>query len=161
MCVEKIEIAERAKRLREINMNKWQGSVTLSALLSVAFVVLLLTGCATSGLEATGKPGAEKEFAKHLVIHNESLAGAVMISDMLSRKSGDLLEVNVVLTNLTSTDKSMQYRFSWFDADNFEVEQDSRAWVPVVLHGNASVSMKAVAPTAAVTTYKLNVRELK
>ena len=120
-----------------------------------------LSACATSGMEATGRPMEQSEMAKHLVIHNESLAGAVMITDMLSRKSGDLIEVNVVLTNLTSTDKSMQYRFSWFDADNFEVEQDSRSWTPVVLHGNASVSMKAVAPNAAVTTYKLNVRELK
>jgi uncharacterized protein YcfL len=122
--------------------------------------MVLMAGCATSGLEATGKPGANPEFAKHLVIHNESLANAVIITDMLSRRSGDLLEVNVVLTNLTSSDKNIQYRFSWFDADNFEVEQGSRSWNPVVLHGNESVSMKAVAPNTNVKTYKVNVREL-
>jgi uncharacterized protein YcfL len=123
-------------------------------------IMVLMAGCATSGLEATGKPGANPEFAKHLVIHNESLANAVIITDMLSRRSGDLLEVNVVLTNLTSSDKNIQYRFSWFDADNFEVEQGSRSWNPVVLHGNESVSMKAVAPNTNVKTYKVNVREL-
>ena len=123
-------------------------------------LTLLMAGCATSGLEATGKPGADPELAKHLVIHNESLAKAIIITDMLSRRSGDLLEVNVVLTNLTSTDKNIQYRFSWFDADNFEVEQDSRSWNPVVLHGHASVTMKAVAPNDKVKTYKVNVREL-
>lgn len=122
--------------------------------------LLMLGGCATSGLEATGKPDANPEFAKHLVIHNESLANVVMITDMLSRRSGDLLEVNVVLTNLSSTDKNIQYRFSWFDADNFEVEQGSRSWNPVVLHGHDSVTMKAVAPNASVKTYKVNVREL-
>lgn len=127
---------------------------------AVVSLMLLLGGCATSGLEATGQPEANPEFAKHLVIHNESLANAVMITDMLSRRSGDLLEVNVVLTNLTSSDKNIQYRFSWFDADNFEVEQDSRSWNPVVLHGHASVTMKAVAPNARVETYKVNVREL-
>lgn len=134
-------------------MNIWRCSVVVG-------LILLLGGCATSGLEATGKPDANPEFAKHLVIHNESLANAVMITDMLSRRSGDLLEVNVVLTNLTSTDKNIQYRFSWFDADNFEVEQGSRSWNPVVLHGHASVTMKAVAPNTKVTTYKVNVREL-
>ena len=127
---------------------------------SIVGLMLLFAGCATSGLEATGKPGADPEFAKHLVIHNESLANAVMITDMLSRRSGDLLEVNVVLTNLTSSDKNIQYRFSWFDADNFEVEQGSRSWNPVVLHGHESVSMKAVAPNTNVKTYKVNVREL-
>lgn len=134
-------------------MNIWRCSVVMG-------LILLLGGCATSGLEATGKPDANPEFAKHLVIHNESLANAVMITDMLSRRSGDLLEVSVVLTNLTSTDKNIQYRFSWFDADNFEVEQGSRSWNPVVLHGHASVTMKAVAPNTKVTTYKVNVREL-
>lgn len=134
-------------------MNIWRCSVVMG-------LILLLGGCATSGLEATGKPNANPEFAKHLVIHNESLANAVMITDMLSRRSGDLLEVSVVLTNLTSTDKNIQYRFSWFDADNFEVEQGSRSWNPVVLHGHASVTMKAVAPNTKVTTYNVNVREL-
>jgi uncharacterized protein YcfL len=124
--------------------------------------VVLLAGCATtSGIEATGKPMGDPKFAKHLVIHNEALAGKVIITDMLSRFTGGLLQVNVVLTNLTSTDKDLQYRFSWFDADNFEVEQGSRAWAPITLHGNASASLQAVAPNASVKSYKVNVRELK
>lgn len=128
--------------------------------IAIAGLTMLMAGCATSGLEATGKPGANPEFAKHLVIHNESLANAIIITDMLSRQSGDLLEVNVVLTNLTSSDKNIQYRFSWFDSDNFEVEQGSRSWNPVLLHGHESVTMKAVAPNNKVKTYKVNVREL-
>lgn len=134
------------------SMKIWHSSLVVG-------VLLLVGGCTTAGLEATGKPDANPEFAKHLVINNESLANAVMITDMLSRRSGDLLEVNVVLTNLTSSDKNIQYRFSWFDADNFEVEQESRGWTPVVLNGHASVTMKAVAPNTKVTTYKVNVRE--
>jgi uncharacterized protein YcfL len=126
-------------------------------------VVVLLAGCATtSGMEATGKPMGDPKFAKHLVIHNEALAGKVIITDMLSRVSGGgLLQVNVVLTNLTSSDKDLQYRFSWYDADSFEVEQGSRAWNPITLHGNASASLQAVAPNASVKSYKVNVRELK
>lgn len=121
-------------------------------------VVLMVAGCATSGMEATGKPGDDK-YAKHLVIHNESLANKIIITDMHSRVTGGLMEAEVVLTNQTSTDKSMQYQFSWFDKDNFEVEQGSRAWIPVTLFGKASVSLKAVAPNPSVTTYKVNVRE--
>jgi uncharacterized protein YcfL len=128
---------------------------------SLSFVlVLVTTGCATSGIEATGKPMGDPEYAKHLVIHNESLAGNVTITDMQSRVTGGLLEVNVVLTNLTSTDKNIQYQFSWYDADNFEVEQGSRSWTPVTLNGHANVSMKAVAPNPSVKSYKVNVREM-
>jgi len=128
-----------------------------SALLSG---VLLLAGCATSGIEATGKTEGDPEYAKHLVIHNEPLAKAITITDMKSRFKGGLLEVNVELSNLSSSDKSIQYRFSWYDDDNFEVEQGSRSWIPVVLHGKSSINMQAVAPNPSVTTYKVNVREL-
>lgn len=122
-------------------------------------MLLAMAGCATSGIEATGKPGAGDKYAKHLVIHNESLANKITITDMHSRVVGGLLEAEVVLTNQTSTDKNVQYRFSWFDKDNFEVEQGSRAWNPVTLFGNANVSLRAVAPNPTVTTYKVNVRE--
>ncbi|MDT8383317.1 MAG: YcfL family protein [Gammaproteobacteria bacterium] len=128
--------------------------------LSCVGVVLMLAGCATSGIEAIGKPMGDPEFAKHLVIHNESLAGDVTITEMNSRVTGGVLEVDVVLTNLTSSHKNIQYLFSWYDADNFEVEQGSRSWTPVTLNGHASTSMKAVAPNPSVKSYKVNVREL-
>jgi len=131
--------------------------VKLSALLSG---VVLLAGCATSGIEGTGKTEGDPEYAKHLVIHNEPLAKAITITDMKSRFKGDLLEVNVVLSNLTSSDKNIQYRFAWYDGDDFEVEQEGRSWIPVVLHGKSSTTMRAVAPNPSVKTYKVNVREL-
>ncbi|MBL1274784.1 MAG: YcfL family protein [Ectothiorhodospiraceae bacterium] len=138
-------------------MNRvWKLILQPALLLAVVFVA----GCATSGIEATGKPMGDPKFAKHLVIHNETLAGDIIISDMQSRVTGDLLEVNVILTNLTSSDKHIQYRFSWFDSDNFEVEQGSRSWTPVTLNGNADTSMKAVAPNPSVNVYKVNVREM-
>ncbi len=121
---------------------------------------LWLAGCATSGMEATGTPGADPEFAKHLVIHNESLANNVIIRDMRTRLNGGLLEVNVVLANLTSTDKRIQYRFSWFDDADFEVEAGSGAWTPLLLNGFGQKGMRALAPNPTVTTYKVNVREL-
>jgi len=121
-----------------------------------------LGGCATSGIEAEGKPSDDPKYAKNLVIHNEALADKIIIQEMHTRvaRSG-LLEVNLVLANLTSTDKNIQYRFSWYDADNFEVEKDSRAWTPVVLHGKSKSNMQGLAPNPTVTTYKVNIRELK
>jgi uncharacterized protein YcfL len=128
--------------------------------IGLAVLVLALAGCATSGIEAIGKPTGDPQFAKHLVVHNETLAGKIIITKMNTRFTGDLLEVDVVLSNLSSSDKSVQYQFSWFDENDFEVEQGSRPWVPITLHGNASVSLQAVAPNASVKTYKINIRDL-
>lgn len=125
----------------------------------LSFVLALgLSGCSTSGIDAIGKPHAEND-QKHLVVHNETLANKVTISAMRTRTTAGQLEVSLTLKNLTSRDKNMQYRFSWFDKDQFEVEPESEHWEPVVLHGAAIVELRALAPNPSVTSYKLNVRE--
>jgi uncharacterized protein YcfL len=137
--------------------------VTKSGLaLLLCINLLALYGCAstTSGMVATGKPGGDPKYAKHLVINNDPLAEAIIIEQMNTRMTGGVLEVSLSLANLTSRDISAQYRFSWYDDANFEVEQGSRAWTPVILHGKSSTSMQARAPNPTVTTYKVNVREL-
>jgi len=127
------------------------------------FGVVVLTGmlgaCSTSGIEAIGTPD-DPDVKKHLLIHNDALANKVTISNMRSRmvRNGDLLEVSLTLTNLTSRDKAVQYRFSWFDSDEFEVEAGVEAWTPVNLHGKGSVSVNGVAPNSAVKSYRLNVK---
>lgn len=122
-------------------------------------VLAVISACATSGIEATGKPMGDPKFAKHLVIHNEPLADNIIITDMHTRTVGGLLEVSVVLENLTNTDQQIQYQFSWYSQDNFEVEQGTEPWTPTTLHGKSTFQMQAVAPNPAVTTYKVNVRE--
>lgn len=125
------------------------------------FAVLLLAtslvACSTSGIEAIGKPD-DAEVKKHLLIHSDALANKVTISDMRSREVGGLLEVNLKLANLTSSDKAVEYRFSWFDADEFEVEAGTNAWTPVSLHGAQSVTVRGVAPNGSVKSYRLNVK---
>lgn len=124
-----------------------------------ALGALTLSACTTSGLEAVGKPGDPK-YAKHLIIHNEPLADTITITDMDNRSVGGLLEARVELSNLSGSDVNIQYKFTWFDADNFEVDPGADAWTPLSLHGHASASIKAVAPNPTVTSYKVNVREL-
>ncbi len=120
-------------------------------------LVTLLNGCSTSGIEAIGKPD-DADVKKHLLIHNDALAKNITISDMRSREVGGLLEVNLKLTNLTSSDKAVAYRFSWFDGDEFEVEIGTDAWTPVSLHGAQSMSVHGVAPNGSVKSYRLNVK---
>ena len=139
-------------------------------ILGLLLGALLVAGCATSGIEATVSSTAEPEYDKHLVLHNGSLANKVIIQELNTRKTACVvvegrsicvLEVSAVLANRTGTNKSIQYRFSWYDADNFEVEKGSRSWTPVTLSGKSTINMQAVAPNPTVTTYKINVKELK
>lgn len=123
-----------------------------------ALLIVWLSGCATSGLEMVADPDAEVN-QKHLIIHNDSLASQVIITSVQTRTINNLLEANLTIKNLTSRDKHMQYRFSWFDADKFEVEAGVENWVPIIMHGAAEVNIKGLAPNETVRSFKLNVRE--
>ena len=134
-------------------MNNWFRSAVL-------MTVILSTGCVTSGIEAIGRP-SDANVKKHLIIHNEPLADKITISKMRSRTAGDLLSVEITLTNLSSRDMNIQYRFSWYDADDFEVEQGKHSWTPLTLHGYADSNLQALAPSPSVKSYKVNVREIR
>lgn len=151
---------ECRKPLHSLKLTQEDKTMNFMKLSAVLMGLVLLAGCATSGMVATGKTTGDPKLAKHLVIHNETLAVNITITEMKTRFKGGLLEVDVELTNLSGSDQSIQYRFSWFDSDNFEVEQGTRPWVPAVLNGNTTINMQAVAPNTSVKTYKVNVREL-
>ena len=130
-------------------------------LLSGVLSIVAMSACSsTSGMVATHRSTGDPKFAKHLEINNSALEGDVIITNMRMRRTGDLLDVQVELTNLTGSDQNIQYKFAWFDEDNFEVDKDSRAWTPILIHGNDKVTMSAVAPNPRASTYKLIVREL-
>ena len=133
----------------------------LDKILVVTLLVVSVAGlssCTTSGLEAIGKPDAEVD-QKHLVIHNDNLASSITIAAINNRQVGDLLEAHIALANLSSSDKNVQYRFTWFDTDDFPVAPDDTGWTPVTLYGAATVNLKGLAPNTSVTSFKLNVRE--
>jgi len=123
--------------------------------------IAVISACSsTSGMVATHRSTGDPQFAKHLEINNSALEGDVIITNMRMRRTGDLLDVQVELTNLTGSDQNIQYKFAWYDDDNFEIDKDGRAWTPVLIHGNDKVTMSAVAPNPRASTYKLIVREL-
>jgi len=127
------------------------------------FTIMAFMGCATktSGMKAIGQQEGNAEFSKHLIIDNDPLAAVIIIEDMNTRMNGGVLEVSVSLANISDRDINAQYQFSWYDKDNFQVEQGTRAWTPIVLHGKSKTSMQALAPNTTVSTYKVNVRELR
>ncbi len=130
----------------------------ITALLLIASSAL--GGCATSGIEAVGRPSTP-EAEKRLIIHNEPLAEKITVSSMRTRTAGDLLAVEATLTNLSSRDIRIQYRFSWYDAADFEVEPGKHGWTPVTLHGRASLHIQGIAPTPVVRSYRIHIRETR
>lgn len=133
---------------------------TLLSLLSI----LLVTACknvppVTSGIGSDQITPAQ-EYKKHLQLHNPALAKQLYISDIKSRTSNNLLEVNLTLTSTYKKSQQLQYQLQWFDKQGFAIETGKSAWKPLELHGMQTATVAGLAPTTQVDTFSIYVREV-
>ncbi len=135
--------------------------------ITVTFFVLLASGIALSGCQniqpVTSGMGTDKitqgdNFAKHLEVHNPELKKQLQISDIKSRKTNDLLEINLALTSTYKKSLKLQYHFNWFDKDGFVIESRKTAWKPLDLHGFQTTTLRGLAPSVDVASFSVYVR---
>ncbi|TWX65660.1 DUF1425 domain-containing protein [Colwellia demingiae] len=136
-----------------------------SALLIAALTAtLLISGCknvppVTSGMGSDQIAPGQK-FSKHLQVHNPELGKKLHISDIRSRTSNELLEINLSLTSTYEKTLKLQYQFTWFDKDGFVIEAGKSPWQPLDLHGMQTATVPGLAPTTQVASFSLYVREV-
>ncbi len=136
-----------------------------SALLIAALTAtLLISGCknvppVTSGMGSDQIAPGQK-FSKHLQVHNPELGNKLHISDIRSRTSNELLEINLSLTSTYEKTLKLQYQFTWFDNEGFVIEAGKSPWQPLDLHGMQTATVPGLAPTTQVASFSLYVREV-
>jgi uncharacterized protein YcfL len=141
-------------------MKKLMGISVVTVLSSVLFI-----GCADTTPPTTSGTGTSAmtqgdDFSKHLKIDNPELALKLNIADVKSRKTNDLLEINLQLASTFEKSLKLQYHFNWFDAQGFVIESRKTAWKPVELHGFQSTTLRGVAPNEQVASFNVYVREI-
>lgn len=113
----------------------------------------------TSGLGTDViQPG--DDYAKRLQVDNAELAKQLKITDIKTRLSNDLLEVNLQLSSQFEKSLKLQYHFNWFDAQGFVVEAQKTPWKAIELHGMQTISLRGLAPNEEVESFTLYVREV-
>jgi len=113
----------------------------------------------TSGLGSEQIVPGQK-YTKHLQVHNEQLGEQLHISDIKSRKTNDLLEINLSLTSTYEKSLQLQYQFQWFDQDGFAIEAGKSPWQSLELHGMQTITVAGLAPSIKVASFSLYVREV-
>ena len=134
------------------------------AFIAVFLTSVLVVGCknvppVTSGT-GTSKIVQGDDFSQHLEVHNPDLADKLQITDIKSRKTNDLLEVNLELTSSYKKSLQLQYHFNWFDTEGFVIEPGKAAWKPLELHGFQTATLRGIAPTTTVASFSVYVREV-
>lgn len=134
--------------------------VKLVLIIFVGTAVML--GCAkpvTSGI-GSSQMTASDNYKVHLKLDNPKLAKKLQITNVITRKNNDLLQLNLELSSKYKKSQSLQYHFEWFDEQGFAVEAGKAPWNPLDLHGFAVINLDALAPSVKASKFKVYVREV-
>ena len=132
-------------------------------LVVAAVAAALAAGCAspnTSGLTVGAEVDEDGNLQQVLQVDNARLARQLQVKDMtVGQTKNGLMKVSVQLTSKQNKSIVAQSKFAWFDADGAEIDPDTDAWRPLVLHGKETRTVQGAAPNGSATSFRLRVRE--
>lgn len=79
------------------------------------------------------------------------------VTDMRAVRRDGLLRVQVTVSNESSANEQLYYRFRWLDADGFVV-WDEEPWKPETIYGLQHKVLVGIAPTFKAVDFRLEVQ---
>ena len=144
-------------------MKKTETMMAIRWVAPLFLVIIGLTGCAShsvneSTYSVTQAADGTYQVSENFFVNNLKLARGIRVSDQSSKFAGDLLMVQVTLVSLYDDTQDYKYKFSWCDADGFEIDSGSSSWLPLTMYGSQTKQIKGVAPNPSVKQFKLMLR---
>ncbi len=115
-------------------------------------ILLLLSTSLSLNAMAQHEPGTPLPVAAKVALRGE--ANSVRIPEIRVARRNDILIVQSDLRNVGNTDRTVFYRYRWLDSIGSQVG-DGESWKQMTLMGQAQQTVKSVAPSAAVTDFRL------
>jgi len=119
---------------------------------SVKKLLLALTSTLALGAFAQHDPGTPPAVAAKVALRGD--ANGVRIPEMRVVRRNDILIAQTDLYNTVNTDRTVFYRYRWLDSIGSQVG-DGESWKQMTLMGQAQQTVKSVAPSSAVTDFRL------
>ena len=76
------------------------------------------------------------------------------VTDLRATKKDNLLRIQAEVTNLSTGNQQLYYRFKWLDADGFTV-WDEEPWKPLLIYGSQKQIINVSSPTFKATDFRL------
>ena len=133
----------------------------IKKIIAISFIVFIISGCATSSSPSTypahkSASNVLRSATNEYIINNIPLDYKVSIVGYNSRFVNDLLEVQVDLKNHKQRQYELEYRVRWFDDSGFEVE--ATPWLPLTINAMEFRSIKQIAHSPQVESFKFYIR---
>lgn len=130
------------------------------ALVAVAATIGTV-GCVrpANHLEVVTDAASAATTDQRIVVSSRALDRRVRFGEVVSRKEGLILHVQVSLENTTSSVVPFEYRWEWTDGSGFQLGDTLSSWQPAVLNGNERKLMTGTGPGPSATSFRLYVRD--
>jgi len=131
----------------------------LSCLLVGIVTACLFTACTTVNTVERAAPAGQRQMVNDKrIITDGGLNRSVRIVGV-NEVPGEFLKIQVELLNSTSSLKSFNYRFEWFDANGVLVNTPASTYISRQIEGKESIFISAVAPVASAKDFRLKLIE--
>lgn len=123
---------------------------------AAAASLALLTGCASTvnTVERAAPIGQRQMVNDKRIITDAGLNRAVRIVGV-NETPGEFLKIQVELLNTTSSLKSFNYRFEWFDQNGIIINTPTSTFISRQIEAKESLFISAVAPTPTAKDFRL------
>lgn len=122
------------------------------------FLLIFLSACEnTSGI---GLRPTDALYENNLIIKNKQLGKKLIITDVKTKSTSDLMDVVVTLSSQYKKTQYVQYQFDWYDEHGFVIGGNHSPWQAISIFGYANVHLPALAPVSHATRFSLEVREV-
>lgn len=111
--------------------------------------LVVLVGCATPPPPAPGSSAS-----KVVVLGNLK---NVEVGPMRVARENGFLTVKAALSNTSSSNTTLYYRFAWLGNDGFPVA-DEESWKSLTLYGSQTSYLPAIAPVPKATDFRIEVK---
>ncbi len=76
------------------------------------------------------------------------------VTDLRATKQNNLMRIQAEISNISSGNQQLYYRFKWLDRDGFTVWEEE-PWKPMIVYGNQKQIINVVSPTFKATDFRL------
>ncbi len=116
----------------------------------------LLAGCSSVNTVERANPVASKKMVNDKrVITDGGLDDYAYIAGVNESCVGDLLKVQVTVTNSTTGYRAINYKFTWFDENGIEVNTTSTPWMTTTIEGGETKNLVSTAPSPKAKDFTL------
>ncbi|MCU7993590.1 YcfL family protein [Shewanella glacialipiscicola] len=120
---------------------------------------LILAAALTLSACASHTAGISVSSQGETRVDNSSFARNIAVENVDARRIADVIQASALVVSKSSTDMRVQYKFTWYDASGFTIEDEATSWKSVKLHGKQQLQVTAVAPNSQAVRFDVYVRE--